>query len=439
MAKQKWETRPLEVWNKAKEMRAKWQKSIDTASTEKVLLAQGNCQWSIGFPALRVIEDNPVGAMMANKSDEFARVARWAGEILGWGREICGYQLNCWGAMYLGYQIDGSPFPFRDLVIPFSDPCDQHTKRGQAPMDYSPIPRFQENYPLYTGPQDSARDKALIEDKVYTTLYIIQEIERIFGQKFDDEKFVESVKTMGQVAPYAREVSCFMQHIPSPLSQKDLYSFYTLGGLTKGDPGETVAIWKALRDEVEWRVQNNIAAVGNERYRWMEAHPPPWHFLKYYRYMEKYGAVCIGSQYSHMMAGPMELKKDGTWGPRFSGGGFGRTIDRPIKTREDAIRVMLGTEARGHRFKDDEVIRPWALNDFAKAYKVDGAILPLWRCGVGCTVTRKEQGLRLSEMGVHVLHYEGSQPGDRTDLDENRLLDQVDVWMESQGLRKLED
>jgi hypothetical protein len=440
MTKTRWETRPLEVWNKAKEMRARWQKSIDTASSERVLLAQGNVGWSIGFPALRVIEDNPVGAMMANKSDEFARICRLAGEIIGWGREICGYQLNCWGAMYLGHQMDGSPFPFRDLVIPFSDPCDQHTKRGQAPMDYSPIPRFQENYPLYTGPRDPDREKAMIEDKVYSTLYILEEIERIFGQKFDDERFVESVRVSGGIAPYAQDVSRFMQHVPSPLSQKDLYSFYTLGGLTKGDPAETVAIWKTLRDEVEWRVQNNIAAVGNERYRWMEAHPPPWHFLKYYRYMEKYGAVCIGSQYSHMMAGPFELKTDGTWGPRFRGGGFGgRAIDKPIRTREDAIRAMVGTEAHGHRFKDDEVIRPYALNDFAKAYKVDGAILPLWRCGVGCTVTRKEQGLRLSEMGVRVLHYEGSQPGDRTDLDENRLLDQLDVWMESQGLRKLED
>jgi benzoyl-CoA reductase subunit B len=439
MTKQKWETKPLEVWNKAKEMRSKWQKSIETASSERVLLAQGNVMWSIGFPALRVIEDNPVGAMMANKNDAFARAARLAGEVLGWGREICGYQLNCWGAMYLGRLEDGTPFPFRDLVIPFSDPCDQHTKRGQAPMDYSPIPRFQENYALYTGPRDPARDKALIEDKVYTTLYIIDEIERIFGQKFDDEKFIESVKVSGGIRPYALDVSRSLQHIPSPLSQKDLYSFYTLGGLTKGDPSETVAIWKALRDEVEWRVQNNIAAVGNERYRWMEAHPPPWHFLKYYRYMEKYGAVCIGSQYSHMMAGPMELKKDGTWGARMGNAGFAQSIDKPIRTREDAIRAMVGTEARGHRFKDDEVIRPYALNDFAKAYKVDGAILGLWRCGVGCTVTRKEQGLRLCEMGVRVLHYEGSQPGDRTDLDENRMIDQLDTFMESQGLRKLEE
>jgi len=152
--------------------------------------------------------------------------------------------------------------------------------------------------------------------------------------------------------------------------------------------------------------------------------------------MEKYGAVCIGSQYSHMMGGAFEIKEDGSWGPRAPLNSWG---DRPIRTREDAIRATLGDEARGHRFKDDEVIRPNAICEFARAYQADGAILPLWRGGVGCTVFRKGQGLRLSEMGVRVLHYEGSQPGDRTDLDENRLLDKLDVWMESQGLRKLED
>jgi len=436
MVKQRWETRPLEVWNKAKELRAKWQKSIVTASSEKVLLAQGNVNWAVGFPALRVIEDNPVGAMMANRNDAFSRKCRLAGEIEGWGREICGYQLNCWGAMYLGHLEDGSPFPMRDMVIPFPDPCDQHTKRGQAPMDYSPIPRWQANFPLYTGPRDPEREKAMIEDKVQCTLQMINDIERIYGQKFDDEKFIEAMKLSRKIHAYAREVSLFMRNIPSPLSVKDLYSFYTIGGLTKLDPEETLDLWKSLRDEVEWRVKNCIAAVGTERYRWMETHPPPWHFLRYYRYMEKYGAVCIGSQYSHMMAGAFEFKEDGTWAPRDM---FGSFEDKPIRTREDAIRAMIGEDARGHNFKVDEVIRPYAVCEFARAYKVDGAILPLWRCGVGCTVTRKEQGLRLSQIGVRVLHYEGSQPGDRTDLDENRLLDMLDTWMESQGLRKLED
>ncbi len=210
-----------------------------------------------------------------------------------------------------------------------------------------------------------------------------------------------------------------------------------MGWLTKVDPDETVQFWKEFRDEVEWRVEHQIAAVATERYRWMEAHPSPWHFLKYYRYMEPYGAVCIGSQYSHMIGGAMEIKPDGSWGPRET---FPLPDDQPIRTREDAIRAIIGLDARApHHMKVDEYLRPFALVEFAKAYKVDGAIMPLWRGGVGCTLTRKEQGLRLSEIGVRVLHYEGSQPGDRTDLDESRFLDQLDIWMESQGLRKLED
>ena len=35
--------------------------------------------------------------------------------------------------------------------------------------------------------------------------------------------------------------------------------------------------------------------------------------------------------------------------------------------------------------------------------------------------------------------YEGAQPGDRVDLDEKRMLEQLDNWMESLGLEKLEE
>jgi hypothetical protein len=77
--------------------------------------------------------------------------------------------------------------------------------------------------------------------------------------------------------------------------------------------------------------------------------------------------------------------------------------------------------------------------EFAKLMQADGALLAIWRHGVGCTLTRKEQAMYLRDIGLSVIHYEGSQPGDRTDLDEKRLIDQLDSWMESLGLRKLED
>jgi benzoyl-CoA reductase subunit B len=438
--KQLWETRPLQCWDKAKELRAKWQKSIDEAAKmDGHLLAHGNTgesEWGVGFESLTIIEDNPVGAMMAAKSDELSRRARLASETRGWGREICGYVQNCWGCQFLGYDtLDRNPFPYRDMCVPFPDPCDQHLKRGQQCMDLSPIPRWGGDWPMYLGERDPERDRALIDHKVFNTLKIISDIERIFDTKFDDGKFLSYLGVRRKTEVYGRKIAGLMMNIPTPISMKDLYSFYTIGVLTKVDPDETLALWKTFTDELEWRVQNKIAAVANERYRWMEAHPSPWHFLRYFRYMEKYGAVCIGSQYAHLMARHSRWFEDGhvEMKPLVK-----PDADQPVRTREDGLRYIF-TEARGYRFKDDEYFRKEMITDFAKAFKVNGAIMPLWRGGVGCTLTRKEQGLRLSAMGVRVLHYEGSQPGDRTDLDEHRFLDMLDSWMQSQGLFKLED
>jgi hypothetical protein len=43
--------------------------------------------------------------------------------------------------------------------------------------------------------------------------------------------------------------------------------------------------------------------------------------------------------------------------------------------------------------------------------------------------------MKLREAGYSVMLYEGSQPGERTDMDEMRFLDQLDNWMESIGIR----
>ncbi|MBI4296831.1 MAG: 2-hydroxyacyl-CoA dehydratase [Chloroflexi bacterium] len=431
MTVKRWETRPLECWDKAKEMRRNWDKSVVDAESKHELIAQGNPPWPMGFPAIRVISDNPLGSMIAFRSDKFARECRVACEVRGWGREMCGYKLNRFGSMYRDLDIGGGKFPKQDLIIPLPAPCDLHTKRGQAAMDFTKAPRWQADAPMHTDTPDPERDGAMAENSIGNILDQIEDIERITGQKFDDERLIETLKSMWIYKSLAGEVCCLMQNVPSPLGQKDLYSFYTLGGLVKSDPAETKALWTMIRDEVKWRAEHQIAAVATERFRWVESMPPPWHFLKYYRYMEKYGAVCIGSSYSHSIGGPYEWR-DGIYVSQKTP----LELGWPLNTREDAIRALtLSGRAPGRT--DD--LRTQGITDMAKAFKVDGAILPLWRGGVGCVYGHREEGLALSAMGVNVMYYEGSQPGDRTDMDENRMLDQLDVWMESEGLRKLED
>ncbi len=435
MKGQIWETRPLESWARAKELRAIWQKDIERTD---IVVGQGGMfvgDWQYAFPGISVVEDNPVGANMANRNEAFASECRLASEVRGWGREICGYHGNCWGAQWLGHQDDGSVFPYRKFTTPFPCVCDSHIKRGEQARDNAPIPRWTADFTMYLGDYDQEREKEMLEHRSYCGLKMINDIERVFGQKFDDEKMFALCRARDNIKQYQEKIVLLMAAKPAPLSVKDWYSFYTMGGLTRFAPEIMEKFWKDFLDEVQWRVDNKIAAVGNERYRWMEAHPPAWHFLKYYRYMEQYGAVCIGSQYTNYGNVQYEIKPDGTIAdrdyPRYD-------PNMELDTREDAVRFMVGADARApHHFKIDEYTRPYALNEFAKIYQVNGALFGLWRGGVGCTLTRKEQAMRLRREGYSVMFYEGSQPGDRTDLDEKRFIQALDTWMESQGLRKL--
>ena len=88
---QLWETRPRECWALAKEIRRSYDGAI--ADKDKVLgqgMSSFTLDWARAFEAIRIVEDNPVGAMMAAQDQPFARTARLACEVRGWGREICG-------------------------------------------------------------------------------------------------------------------------------------------------------------------------------------------------------------------------------------------------------------------------------------------------------------------------------------------------------------
>ncbi len=289
---------------------------------------------------------------------------------------------------------------------------------------------LQASCPRYAGPIDPSREKAARELAIQERLDMFEDVKHIMGRRFSEEKYVEACRHDMTVLAIKQDANMLQMNIPAPLSCKDMYSFMTLGGMQVTDRKETLAFWKMLKDEMEWRVKNKIAAVAYERYRWVEEHPPPWTFLKYYRYMEKYGAVCVGTVYAGLPK--LTQQADGTWVRKKT------PLERgvPLNTVEDIVRADVA-EVFGDY--DDRWMGLGGTLDIAKAYKADGAFLSLWRGGIGCVQARRENGLLLEEAGFKVLYYEGSQPGNCTDLDEQHMLDQLDVWMESQGLHKIEE
>ncbi|MBI4296028.1 MAG: 2-hydroxyacyl-CoA dehydratase [Chloroflexi bacterium] len=433
---QRWETRPLEVWAKAKSVRNKYDQSRIKAAEEKKLLVDGrDVQIFSGYGNLQGVMTNPLGAMTAWSSDQLSRQSRSESECHGFGRDICGYHREVYGCMYLNKDMLGGTFPKRDISIPVPAACDQHSKRGQPMADFYNIPRFQGEAPVYYGINDPKRNEVMKKHKEGEILDQIEWLEKITKRKLDDEKFRDMMVSNLRVKKYMGEVCALNQAVPAPLDQKSFFSFYTLGYIVGADLSETEDLWREFRDEMKWRVDNKIAAVATERFRWTENEPPPWYFLKWYRYMETYGAVCPGSPYSLGSGGPYEWKKDGTYGPRMS------PLDRddfPLKTREDLVRAYVEVFALGWGHGDD-FRKSNNLVDVAKGWKCDAVILPFARAGVGCAYGYKESYIHATDAGYPTLFWEYSQPGDRTDFDENDMLERLDNFMEAQGLRRLED
>jgi benzoyl-CoA reductase subunit B len=200
---------------------------------------------------------------------------------------------------------------------------------------------------------------------------------------------------------------------------------------------EVAEFYQDLADEIADRARRGIAAVANERFRFMHDSQPPWAFLSIFREMEKYGAVSVGSIYSIGLAGF----------------GFGETADGKLippqtpaqkglkmRTREDAIAALVEKEKNFFLFNmwSSCTLRIQYALKFARQLKINAVIMHLNRGCEGAGLGQMETRQELIKAGIPVLTYEGNM-GDTRDFDLDRTMLRVRAFLESQGLKKLVD
>jgi len=219
--------------------------------------------------------------------------------------------------------------------------------------------------------------------------------------------------------------------VPAPLDEKTMYSLYVLGTLEKHS--KVVAdFYEELYDEIKYRVENQIAAVPNERCRLMSDTQPPWGFLSVFRYLEQYGAVSVGSLYTFGLIGVWEDKPDGSWGPRTTPQEKGIKIE----TRDQALKLLadwnLSKPEWQHFYsphlKSDMMLR------IAKEWKIDGILLHYNRGCEGLSLGIAENRLALIEAGYPVMAFEGNM-GDEKEFDIGKTSSRIDSFMETLGLK----
>jgi benzoyl-CoA reductase subunit B len=418
--KAKYNTAPLKSWKKAKELRNKYYEDYAKAHERGGLRWAGGA-WTFSAIPSGLGEDvwsltsEPYAASIAfNK--EFSLKCLEATEKAGYARDLCAYMRNYWGSVILNEYAFGGPFPKPDFI--WQDHiCCSHAKWYQVVSDLEGgIPQF--CIDVAVGPyKDVAPHK--VDYLVNQMLDGIEWLEKTTGRKYNDALLIEAVKNEFRTTSTWAEICALNKNIPAPLDEKSMYSLYVMGTLNKHDR-DVADFYEELRDEVQERIDQGIAAIPNERCRLMSDTQPPWGFLSIFRYT--FGLIGI-----------WEDKPDGSWGPRTTP--MQQGIE--IKDREQALRLYadwtLSKPEWQHFYsphlKTEMMVR------IAKEWHLNGILLHYNRGCEGLSVGIAENRLGLIEAGFPVMAFEGNM-GDEREFDEARVKFRFDAFMETLGLKK---
>ena len=429
-----YKTAPLESWTKAKELRLKYYQDYQDAHKKGGLRWTGGAWAFDAIPAglgrdVYNITGEPYGASIAFDK-KLSMECMEAAEAKGWARDLCSYMRNYWGSMYLGKYAFGGEYPEPDFC--FQDHiCCSHGKWYQHVAEYKKIPYF--CIDVSVGPYEEVDENRLmfVVNQMHES---IEWLEKITGRKYQDELLIEAVKNECRSTSAWAEVCYLNMAKPAPLDEKTMYSLYVHGTLAKHSAA-IADFYEELRDEVQDRIDNQIAAVPNERCRLISDTQPPWSFLKVFRYLEKFGAVSIGSLYTFGLIGIWEDKPDGTWGPRTTPMQKGEEIT----TRDQALRVLADWNLAKPEWQHfyDPNLKTKMMLQICKQWGVDGVMLHLNRGCEGLSCGIMENRLGIAEAGVPVMTFEGNM-GDEREFDEKRVMTRIDSFMETLDIDMLQ-
>ena len=435
MAEGVYRTKPLDCWQKAKELREQYFRDYIEAKEK------GGIRWSGGSLAFGAITAGlgddvhslavePYAALVVG-SGSFGTECLEAVERAGFARDICAYTRNYWGSILLDRYALGGKSPKPDFRWQ-THICCTHSKCDQVAsyLEGSDIPTY--SIDIAVGRYSPAKEHKVryIVDQMHDG---IEWLEKITGRKYNDEKLIEAVYDECRSASLWAQICTLNKNIPAPLDEKTMYSLQVLSAL-KRHAKEVGDFYQMLKDEVEDRVARGIAAVPIEKRRLISTNQPPWAMLKLFRYLEQYGAVSIGSLYTFGLMVPWDVTEDWSIVPTRTPQERGISI----RNREEALQVLAELNMKiptYYEFYDFDMKSRLTVK-VVKDWHVHGVMMHLNRgCEAGCLGVM-ETRRALLQAHIPVMTYEGSVADER-DLDEARILNRVDSFMESLGLKQL--
>ncbi|MFC2036308.1 2-hydroxyacyl-CoA dehydratase [Chloroflexota bacterium] len=223
-------------------------------------------------------------------------------EAEGFPNHVCGYLQNAMGyaarMMDVGGEIPpeapsqgGMPKP--TLLIGRAPSCDGGYKCFQALGRYFDAPVW-----IMKTIQSMGREglvEGVYESNVNFMINHLRDfvdfLERLLGKKMDWDTFEEDINaTMEMDAVWYGIADVLRRARPCPMHARDLYSSMSASLLRTSNPKAVKELYKKMRDEVQYRIDNKIAGINaEEKYRLMILGLPPWHNMGFFDQLAERG------------------------------------------------------------------------------------------------------------------------------------------------------
>ncbi len=437
MTYHKYKTEPLDCYPKAKELRIGHFQDIMSAREQGKLLVGGSVTIGLyeipaGLGDVVCFADDEYAVSIAADAD-FSTKACAAAEARGFSRDICGYTLNYAGSMFLDRFLFGGRFPRPEFIFTEQN-CDGRGKWAQIVADHLGIPLFIYEKPCRRAGQWTGQH---IEYLVAQFNEAIEWMEKVTGRRYDDEKLIEATRNYFRSARLWGEICLLNRNIPAPIDARALVS---LMAIPIGRRHEKVGVefLEMLRDEVRYRIDNEIAASPGERCRLMLEQVPPFAVLPLLRWtQDRYGIVWLGTLVYTGLYGEIEILEDGTLAVAKTPEERGTVF----RTREDALRALAESVENSwieQRIAYPVDVNPWYIA-LVKHLRADGVLLDLSKSCPANAASVPERKLAFQNAGIPVAMYESSASRP-ADVDLGAIRSILETFLEeSMGLKQFPD
>lgn len=297
----------------------------------------------------------------------------------GFPSTLCGYARNCLGytrrlkenGFVIPADATGGGMPKPDFLLACGAACDARYKWFQALGRYLDVPVW-----LLEFPQTGSREYFLPGNKEENIRFMVGELrsfvsflESLLGRKMDWDALAERLDILFKTHALAHAVDRLRLAVPSPAMSTDFWALMIPHLYLPDDP-ETLAFYGRVYDEVKYKVDHNIGAVPNERYRMMFAELPPWHTLGFFdEVAERHGVAFAFESWNYHVPPPL---------PAGEKEGIGDPLE--LIARYSYHKFHHGADA-GVKYGVDPIIFTAPYLEYVQDYRIDGLMChPLVSC-----------------------------------------------------------